>query len=77
MEYTTLGRTGLRVSVAGLGCGGFSRLGQSAGRSVEESVAVVRQGLDLGINFIDTAAGYHTEPIVGKALVCCPINNLQ
>ncbi len=68
MEYTTLGRTGLRVSVAGLGCGGFSRLGQSAGRSVEESVAVVRQALDLGINFVDTAAGYHTEPIVGKAL---------
>jgi aryl-alcohol dehydrogenase-like predicted oxidoreductase len=27
MEYVTLGRTGLRVSVAGLGCGGFSRLG--------------------------------------------------
>ena len=27
MEYTTLGRTGLKVSVAGLGCGGFSRLG--------------------------------------------------
>jgi len=27
MEYTTLGRTGLKVSVAGLGCGGPSRLG--------------------------------------------------
>src|SRR5438046_6411010 len=27
MEYTTLGRTGLKVSIAGLGCGGFSRLG--------------------------------------------------
>ena len=27
MQYTTLGRTGLRVSVAGLGTGGFSRLG--------------------------------------------------
>ena len=26
MEYLTLGRTGLRVSVAGLGRGGFSRL---------------------------------------------------
>jgi len=68
MDYTTLGRTGLRVSVAGLGCGGFSRLGQSQGRSVEESVSVVHQALDLGINFIDTAAGYNTEPIVGQAL---------
>ena len=27
MQYTTLGRTGLKVSVAGLGCGGNSRLG--------------------------------------------------
>src|SRR5258706_8916287 len=27
MEYTTLGRTGLRVSVAGLGCGGVCRVG--------------------------------------------------
>ena len=26
MQFTTLGRTGLRVSVAGLGCGGGSRL---------------------------------------------------
>jgi len=28
MEYTTLGRTGLKVSVAGLGCGGSSNQGQ-------------------------------------------------
>ena len=27
MDYVTLGGTGLRVSVAGLGCGGFSQLG--------------------------------------------------
>jgi L-galactose dehydrogenase len=32
MEYVTLGRTGLRVSVAGLGCGGFSRLGLGNGK---------------------------------------------
>ena len=31
MEYTTLGRMGLKVSVAGLGCGGPSRLGQGSG----------------------------------------------
>jgi aryl-alcohol dehydrogenase-like predicted oxidoreductase len=29
MERTTLGRTGLEVSVAGLGCGGHSRLDQN------------------------------------------------
>ncbi len=32
MEYVTLGRTGLQVSVAGLGCGGFSRLGLGTGK---------------------------------------------
>jgi len=33
MEYTTLGHTGLRVSVAGLGYGGFSQLGLGTGGS--------------------------------------------
>lgn len=68
MEYTILGRTGFRVSVAGLGCGGHSRLGQATGKSEQESIAVVRQALDLGINLIDTAEVYGTESIVGKAL---------
>lgn len=68
MAYTTLGRTGLRVSVAGLGCGGFSRLGQGQGRSVAQSIDVVRAALDAGVNFIDTAEHYRTEDIVGQAL---------
>jgi aryl-alcohol dehydrogenase-like predicted oxidoreductase len=69
MQYTTLGKTGLRVSVAGLGSGGFSKIGQGTGRSEAESIAIVHQALDLGINFIDTAAAYGTEVIIGKALV--------
>jgi L-galactose dehydrogenase len=68
MEYVALGRTGLRVSVAGLGCGGPSRLGQATGKTKQESVAVVRQALDLGVNLIDTAEVYGTESIVGEAL---------
>jgi aryl-alcohol dehydrogenase-like predicted oxidoreductase len=68
MSYTTLGRTGLRVSVAGLGCGGFSRLGQGHGSSVAHSIDVVRAALDAGVNFIDTAEQYGTEDIVGQAL---------
>ena len=68
MTYTTLGRTGLRVSVAGLGCGGFSRLGQGHGSSVAQSIGVVRAALDAGVNFIDTAEHYGTEDIVGQAL---------
>ena len=68
MEYTTLGRTGLRVSVAGLGCGGFSRLGLSTGGSPADAVKLVRIAIDSGINFIDTAAQYGTEPMVGEAM---------
>lgn len=68
MTYATLGGTGLRASVVGLGCGGHSRLGQATGGSVEESVAVVRRALELGVNFIDTAESYGTEEIVGQAI---------
>ena len=68
MQYTTLGKTGLQVSVAGLGCGGYSRLGQATGRSEAQSIAIVQQAIDHGINFIDTARNYRTEALVGKAL---------
>lgn len=68
MQYTTLGRTGLRVSVAGLGCGGHSRLGQAYGAPRAASVAVVKRALDLGVNFIDTAIAYGTEEIVGEGV---------
>ena len=68
MEYPTLGRTGLRVSVAGLGCGGFSRLGLTAGLGEDHAIGIVRQALDLGVNLVDTASIYGTEEVVGKAL---------
>jgi aryl-alcohol dehydrogenase-like predicted oxidoreductase len=68
MEYTTLGRTGLKVSVAGLGCGGFSKLGLGTGKSEDDAVALIRQALELGVNLLDTAAVYGTEEVVGKAL---------
>ncbi len=68
MQYTTLGRTGLRVSVAGLGCGGFSRLGLGTGHDNGHAVGIIRQALDLGVNLIDTAAVYGTEDVVGVAL---------
>src|SRR5215469_3916897 len=72
MEYVTLGRTGLKVSVAGLGCGGFSRLGLGTGKSEADAVALVRQALDLGVNLFDTAAVYGTEEVLGKALKATP-----
>lgn len=72
MEYTELGRTGLKVSVAGLGCGGNSRLGLGTGKSEAEAIAVVRAALDLGVNFLDTAENYGTEVMVGKAVADVP-----
>jgi len=52
----------------GIGCGGPSRVGQRARRTEAESVDIVRQALDAGINFIDTSERYGTEEIVGKAI---------
>lgn len=72
MDYTTLGRTGLKVSVAGFGTGGGSRLGMKTGKTTAQSVALVHAALDLGINLIDTAEQYGTEPIVGAALKTVP-----
>ncbi len=68
MEYTILGRTGLRVSVAGLGCGGFSRLGLGTGKSEAHAIGIIREAIDLGVNLFDTAAAYGTEGVLGRAL---------
>ena len=68
MDYVTFGRTGLRVSVMGLGCGGPSRIGQTAQKSTAESVALIRHAIDAGVNLIDTAEAYGTEGLVGEAL---------
>jgi aryl-alcohol dehydrogenase-like predicted oxidoreductase len=69
MEYITLGKTGLKVSVAGLGCGGPSRLGmRNDPQSANHAIALLKQGLDLGINFLDTAQTYGTESVVGRAI---------
>lgn len=68
MDYVIFGRTGLQVSVMGLGCGGSSRIGQSAKKSDADSIAIVRAALAAGVNFIDTAEAYHTEALVGAAI---------
>jgi aryl-alcohol dehydrogenase-like predicted oxidoreductase len=72
MEYTTLGRTGLRVSVAGLGCGGFSRLGLGTGKSEADAIALVHEAFSLGVSLFDTAAVYGTEAVLGQALKTMP-----
>lgn len=68
MRTTTLGKTGLTVSVAGLGCGGFSRLGIATGKTEDQAADLILEAVDLGINLLDTAPAYGTEAAVGKAL---------
>ena len=68
MDYTTLGRTGLKVSVAGLGCGGVSKLGLRDGNSESEAVAIIEHALERGITLLDTARQYDTEAVVGRAI---------
>jgi len=72
VKQTVLGRTGYTVTNLGIGAGGPSRVGQSTHGSEAESVRVVREAFDLGINFVDTAEAYRTEEIVGKALAEYP-----
>jgi L-galactose dehydrogenase len=76
MQYTTLGRTNLKVSVAGLGCGGSSRLGLEQGHSDAHAVGIIRAAVDMGVNLIDTARGYGTEHVVGLALKQIPRDSL-
>jgi aryl-alcohol dehydrogenase-like predicted oxidoreductase len=63
MITTRLGKTGLEVSRVGIGGIPLQR------PSEKEAIQVVHRALDLGINFIDTAAGYgNSEERIGKAL---------
>lgn len=71
MEQITLGRTSLQVTVAGLGCGGHSRLGIEK-RGLDHAASIVRTAYDEGINFFDTATIYGTQAAVGKGLEGVP-----
>ena len=66
MEYRQLGRSGLRVSVIGLGGNTFGRYADEA-----RTAAIVRQAMESGINFFDTANIYNgglSEEYLGKAI---------
>jgi aryl-alcohol dehydrogenase-like predicted oxidoreductase len=69
MDYRSLGRTGLRVSVLGFGCGDVGGL-IVRGTPAERERAVAR-AVELGINYFDTAAAYGnglSEQHLGQAL---------
>ena len=69
MKYRTLGKTGLKVSLAAFGTGGPSQFGQNKGLEQRQQTALVRRCLDLGVNLFDTHEGYgESEAILGEAL---------
>ncbi|MBN1979680.1 MAG: aldo/keto reductase, partial [Anaerolineae bacterium] len=64
MITTRLGKTGLEVSRVGIGGIPIQR------PSEDEAITIIHRALDLGVNFIDTAAGYGaSEERIGKALL--------
>ena len=74
MEYRKLGNSDLWVSPICMGCMGFGEAEAGMHRWVigeEASREIIRRGLDLGVNFFDTAIAYQSgssERFVGKAL---------
>jgi aryl-alcohol dehydrogenase-like predicted oxidoreductase len=74
LERTQLGPTGLEITRVGFGAWAIGGGGWEFGwgpQDDEQSIAAIHRALDLGINWIDTAAAYgfgHSEQIVGRAL---------
>ena len=68
MPYRALGRTGERVSLLGLGGAHMGHIGDIG---EQEAIAVMREAVDVGVNFFDNAWGYSdgvSEERMGSAL---------
>ena len=74
MQYTRLGNSELEVSRICMGCMGFGDAGNGQHSwtiNEEHSREIIRRGLELGVNFFDTAIGYQSgtsEQYLGRAL---------
>jgi aryl-alcohol dehydrogenase-like predicted oxidoreductase len=74
LKTTGLGQTGLEITRVGFGAWAIGGGGWEFGWGPQEdepSVAAIHRALELGVNWIDTAAAYgfgHSEEVVGRAL---------
>jgi aryl-alcohol dehydrogenase-like predicted oxidoreductase len=74
LRTTQLGQTGLEITRVGFGAWAIGGGGWEFGwgpQQDEQSIATIQHALDLGVNWIDTAAAYgfgHSEQVVGRAL---------
>lgn len=69
MEYRSLGRTGLRVSALGFGCGAIG--GLLVKGAADDQRRAVERALEAGINYFDTAVAYgngKSEEALGSVL---------
>jgi len=69
MKFRPLGRTGLQVSVIGLGT--MVHAGHFGPMKDEDSLSAIETALELGVNFIDTSDAYgagYSETLLGNAL---------
>jgi aryl-alcohol dehydrogenase-like predicted oxidoreductase len=70
MQNRKLGKSGLEVSAIGFGCMGLSH-GYGPAQDKQKAVSFIRQAVDLGVTFFDTAEVYGpftNEEVVGEAL---------
>ena len=70
MQYTTLGRTGLKVSRLGFGC---MRFPMKSEKEVDRELAIpmLHRAVELGITYFDTAVGYcagDSQRVLGEAM---------
>jgi aryl-alcohol dehydrogenase-like predicted oxidoreductase len=74
LRTAALGRTGMEITRVGFGAWAIGGGGWEFGwgpQDDEQSIAAIHRALDLGVNWIDTAAAYgfgHSEQVVGRAL---------
>jgi aryl-alcohol dehydrogenase-like predicted oxidoreductase len=74
LETVELGTTGLQITRLGFGAWAIGGGGWEFGwgpQQDEHSIAAIQRALELGINWIDTAAAYgfgHSEEVVGRAI---------
>jgi predicted aldo/keto reductase-like oxidoreductase len=73
MQYRTLGKTGLKVSLLGMGCMRLPFIGGDGNNGVDKDAAIeqIQYAADNGVTYFDNALGYHSkqsESIMGEAL---------
>src|SRR5918996_833695 len=74
LKTATFGETGMEITRVGFGAWAIGGGGWEFGwgtQDDDESIAAIHRALELGVNWIDTAAAYgfgHSEEVVGRAL---------